>query len=70
MRDCWPAPRPITGGLVRGRGLDGREEEGDTLAVQGVADGVGLCIFEGDCCDSEVSQSGVREGRGVFWCDY
>ena len=43
---------------------------GDTLAVQGVADRVRLCIFEGDCCDCEVSQSGVWQGRGVFWCNY
>ena len=43
---------------------------GDTLAVQGVADGVGLCIFESDCCDCEVSQCGIGKGRGIFWCDY
>ena len=42
----------------------------DTLAVQGVADGVGLCIFEGYCCDCEISQSGVGKGRGVFRCYY
>ena len=78
MRDCWPAPRPMTEGLVRGWLVRGRRVEesggkgkvGDTLAVQGIADGVGLCVFESDCCDCEVSESGVGKGRRVFWYNY
>lgn len=48
----------------------GIEGFGDTLAVQGVADGVGLRIFESDSCDCEVPQSGVGERRGVFGYNY
>ena len=43
---------------------------GDTLAIQGIADGVGLRVFEGNCCDCEVPQSGVGEGRRVFRRNY
>ena len=41
--------------------------EADDLSVFGVADGVGLGVFEGDGCDGEVDDSGIREdgvGRG------
>lgn len=43
---------------------------GDTLAIQGIADGIGLRVFEGYCCDCEVPQSGVGEGRRVFRRNY
>jgi len=34
------------------------------LAVEGVADGVGLGVFEGYGCDGEVAEGGFRERWG------
>lgn len=43
--------------------------EADDLPVEGVADGIGLGVFEGDGGDGEVAEGGVGQGAGVFGDD-